>query len=78
VSRAAAVIEFVRGTHDAIGQLHLEVCPDLEAALPRLRPDGVALVLAHLAATGEEPGACRLLREVSAARCWCATVVYHV
>jgi two-component system response regulator HydG len=81
VSRTPAVIEPVRSIRNSIGQLHLEVCPDLDAAVARLRPANVALVLAHLAATGEEPGTTRLLREVSAARRPCATVVladaYH-
>jgi two-component system response regulator HydG len=75
VSRAAAVIEPVRSIRNALGQLHLEVCADLETAVARLRPDNVALVLAHLAATGEELGTTRLLHEVSAARRPCATVV---
>jgi DNA-binding NtrC family response regulator len=75
VSRAAAVIEPVRSIRNALGQLHLEVCADLETAVARLRPDNVALVLAHLAATGEETGTTRLLHEVSAARRPCATVV---
>jgi two-component system response regulator AtoC len=75
VSRAPTVIELVRSIRNALGQVHLEVCSDLDTAVARVRPDNVVLVLAHLAATGEEPGTTRLLQEISAARRCCATVV---
>jgi two-component system response regulator PilR (NtrC family) len=75
ISRTASVVAAVQGAVNGIPHLEVEPCASLEPACRHVRRPDVALVLAHLPATGGDEGVTRLLWAVAAARRPCPTLV---
>jgi DNA-binding NtrC family response regulator len=75
ISRTPSVVEAVQGAVNGIPHLEVEPCASLGPACRQVRRSDIALVMAHLPATGGDEGVTRLLWAVAAARRPCPTLV---